>query len=288
MSTITKMKKMITMQKLSFVMSCAALVFSIVAFMVANKANYGSMEYDLNRSFQPIGNVQDVEIIKADGSVEKLNAVKSQDRLSEVMTGDKTNKQRQQNNNGVGIDNDAIRQTNKIDANNKVASDNKNIADKTILVKETQKVQNKQQKNKTNATAIKNTIIKTQNVASPVARQNSNQNNATSNTLVNKVANSIVTNEKPKSNVSSQEKAQQQSLIKGIVIQIGSFKEKTSAEKQCKKMDGKLDGKECKVGTFGDLFGSLIVPFKDIDEARAFDKNVLNNQGIYGYIKNIS
>ena len=280
------MKKMITMQKLSFVMSCVALVFSIVAFMVANKANYGSMEYDLNRSFQPIGNVQDVEIIKADGSIEKLNAVRSQDKLNDLMSGDKTNKPRQQNNNGVGIDNDIIRQTNKIDANNKVMTKNKNIADKTISIVEAQKVQNKQP-SKTNSTTIKNTIIKTQRVASPVSRQNGNQNKVINKATESKTKESATNNEKLKSNIGNQEKTQQQSLIKGIVVQIGSFKEKTSAERQCKKMDGKLDGKECKVGTFGNLFGSLIIPFKDIDEARAFDKNVLNKQGIYGYIKNI-
>ena len=281
MSTITKVKKMITMQKLSFIISCVALTFSVVAFLVANKANYGSMEYELNRGVQPIGNIPDVEIIKADGSVEKLRSVKSQDKLNELMNDKKTNKPATLKNNGIGINNDVARPSNKIDTDRQIAASSKNITDKTISIREAQKTSNKQQ-NKIR------TMVKT-NIASPVARQHKGQNKAEGDKTNNETNNIVAAiNEKQKQNMGNQEKTQQQSLIKGVVVQIGSFKDRASAEKQCKTMMDKIENKECKIGTFGNLFGSLIVPFRDVDEAKAFDKNVLNKHSIYGYIKNIS
>ena len=277
---------MITIQKLSFMISCVALVFSVIAFMVANKANYGSMEYELNRSFQPIGNVPDVEIIKADGSVEKLNALASQDQLNGLINTEKTNKQTRQNNTGIGINNDAVKQKNKIEPAGNIATNNKSVTNKVISNMELQKVESKQP-DKINTTTVKNTVMKTRNIAVPVVRQNGSQIKATNTLADNKIKN-VDNSETPKSNISNKKKTQQSSLIKGVVVQVGSFKERTSAEQQCKKINGQLEGKECKVGTFGNLFGSLIVPFKDVDEARAFDKTVLNKQGIYGYIKNIN
>lgn len=272
MNTMTKVRKMITIQKLSFIMSCVALAFSVVAFMVANKANYGSMEYEINRSFQPIGNTQEVEIVKADGSVEKLSAVKSKDKLGELINNEKQDQgSNQQNSNGIGINNDNVKQENKI---NKI---NKGIIDKTVIVRPLSVAQKQEQKVAKSTSKAKSS--KTQSLT-PVERQNKRV----------KIENTAKANAQQQNTAieqkSKEEKAQQPDLIKGIVVQIGSFKEKTSAEKLCQKMTSKLEGKKCKVGSFGNLFASLIIPFKDVNEAKMFDKNVLNKQGIYGYIKN--
>ena len=272
MTAMVQIRKMLTIQKLSLFISCIALVFSIIAFAIANQANYGKMEYEINRGFKPIGHVPDVEIIKADGSVEKLNAIKSHDKLNDLMNDAQTSKPVKQQNNGIGINNDLVRQTNKIDGISGTAVNNKNITDKIVSIKEAQKVR-KNPQDKTSAPVVKDINRQTNNVIMPTARQNINPSKRANATTEKKI--------------DSKEPTTQPNLIKGIVIQIGSFKEKPAAEKQCTKMSGKLNGKECKIGTFGSLFGSLIVPFRDINEAKAFDKNVLNKQNIYGYIKNI-
>ena len=89
---MTKLKIIMNLQKASLFLSVVACALSIFALISVNKMQiFINNNEVINSRFKPIKDIPDVEIIKPDGTVEKISARKSQDELSKIL-GNKNSK----------------------------------------------------------------------------------------------------------------------------------------------------------------------------------------------------
>ena len=93
--------------------------------------------------------------------------------------------------------------------------------------------------------------------------------------------------EKPKAQTQEVKKAEPQGINGAFVVQAGSFKSKSLAETQCKKILAKVSfgDKKCGVAHGNGSYRTIIYPFKNNNEASAFANKVQKSTKISCLVK---
>ena len=93
--------------------------------------------------------------------------------------------------------------------------------------------------------------------------------------------------EKPKAQTQEVKKTEPQGINGAFVVQAGSFKSKSLAETQCKKILAKVSfgDKKCGVAHGNGSYRTIIYPFKNNNEASAFANKVQKSTKISCLVK---
>ena len=244
-----KLKGIVFLQKLSLLASVFAVCLSIIAIISVNRIKLNTEHYDVHdKLFKPIKDLPDVEIIKVDGSVEKIRATESKDELGKLL--DKKN----DNKNEANIkrkEQEIIREVKNID--NRIK-----INDKVLEKKDEKGVQEKNLKKEVKAIKpVERNTSKVINISTPSVKQH------------------------------TQEQVAVKSKIHGnFVVQIGAFKDKNIALKQCENVKAYLEGKSCDIATSNNqVYRAIIYPFDTRKDAEEYLNKFSLKTRIIGLIK---
>ena len=297
---MTKLKKMMINQSIAMVLSFVAFVFSIYALISVNKIK-NSIDIDFIQRegvFKPIKKVPDVEIVNKDGSIQQVNAVESKDPLGKLLE-EKAN-QKNVDNDKNAVNNARHKGDQGMQKDGKTGN---NAVEKSIHQNYNNGENDK--KEEKNGKSINKSLDK-----KPISRDNSKTQSRIDKSEGNKQLN-VADENKDKSKISNQttnnnhkisidinknkvgDKNSNQSVVKGengingaYVVQVSALKDRLLAEKQCKKIAGKIGNKKCGISTTNNQFFRVIIyPFNSEDEASKFTNRLSANERIYGFVK---
>ncbi len=250
-----KIKKIFFLQSISNVLSVLAVVMALLSLLFAsslkNKINKKA-SVENKQKFVSINSIPDVEVVKIDGSIAKINATNSHDMIGDLLKrneidgkrANKTEDSKKENvkNNSVNENNSAVVNVKNNDIINKV--DDVNV-DKIEVKK----------------------VV-------PVSRNNiSTMKNNKKNNVKKKNVNRIDNNKK---NIHSK-----------FLVQTSAFRSKELAEKQCKKIKEFDSVKHCFVSPSakGQFYRTMVAPFNTYRDALDFANKLSIKLNINCFVK---
>lgn len=235
-----KIKNLFFLQSISNILSILAVVMALLSLLFAsslkNKINKKT-SVENKQKFVSINSIPDVEVVKIDGSIAKINATNSHDMIGDLLKRneidgkkvDKTENNKKENvkNNSMTENNSAV-----------VSVKNNNISSKVDNVN-------------VDKTKAKKVVPVSRNNA--VTMKNNKKSNAEKKN-VNRVDNN-------KKNIHSK-----------FLVQASAFRSKELAEKQCKKIKEFNSAKHCFVSPSvkGQFYRTMVAPFDTYQDALDF------------------
>jgi len=245
-----KLKGVVAMQKISLLASCVAVCLSMISIISINKIKTNLYNNDIGEKvFKPIKDIPDVEVIKVDGSIEQINSTESKDVFGKLMYNKKDNKVKKQ-------EQEVIKEAKK---------------ENVKQIKLNEKVFAKKEDKKD----ISNNVVKANKIVTPIERTKNTNQNKQNNLQQSKHA------------IMNEQNTFTKNKIHGsFVVQIGAFKDKNVAVKQCENVKNNLNGKDCNIATTNNqVYRSIIYPFNSYQDANEYLIVFSSKTRITGLIK---
>lgn len=257
---MSRLKRIYFFQSILSVLSIVAIVMSLLALLSVNSLRVKIDKADeLKKRIKPINDIPDVEVVKIDGSVDKINATKSLDLINKLLKQEnhKGNKKVNKSNNN-GKENVSLNEQSKNIDNALDKSNNIEVKEDKLIVKSED-----EKKSSDNGLVEKDVVLLK---VSPVLRED-------------KIKKSAVKNQG--------NKVVKKKVFGKFVVQASAFSNKLQAEKQCKKISAIDGSKKCAVKPSANkhFYRTIVYPFKTKDEASVFASKLSSKLNVNCFVK---